>query len=199
LKDADRTRLVGALRFALEAHSGQTRKGTCIPYASHLLAVAGLVLELGGDGEQTAAALLHDVLEDCPGVDRAAIESRFGAEIARIVHMCSDLLEGDTPERKSQWLPRKRHYIDRLRTADARARLVAACDKLHNLRALIADLQREGTDTLRRFNATPEQTRWYYHEVRGALGADLPERLLGEIDALLEQLRAFLPEASRQA
>jgi (p)ppGpp synthase/HD superfamily hydrolase len=196
MKCDDRAKLVGALRFALDAHGAQTRKGSGVPYASHLLEVSGLVLEHGGDIDQAVAGLLHDVLEDCQDVDSATLQARFGAEVARIVRVCSDLLDGDTAAARSGWLLRKRHYIGKLGDADARARLVAACDKLHNLRCLIADLCQVGLATLNRFNGTPAQTRWYYEQVRGALGTDLPRRLSNELDALLGELSRFVPRAS---
>src|SRR5262245_36252744 len=53
-----------ALNYAADAHQTQLRKGTPIPYLSHLLGVASLVLEHGGDEDQAIAGLLHDVLED---------------------------------------------------------------------------------------------------------------------------------------
>src|SRR6267142_2813857 len=96
MRDADRRRLVDALAFALNAHGDQTRKGSEIPYASHLLSVAGLVLEAGGDIEQAAAALLHDTLEDGEGVDERRLRDEFGDAIAAIVVACTDLLPGAT-------------------------------------------------------------------------------------------------------
>jgi len=192
----EQARLLEGLRFAAAAHSGQRRRGTSVPYLSHLIQVAGLVMEHGGDIDQIVAGLLHDVIEDCEDVDRESLETQFGTEVVRIVHTCSDLLETDTPNAKSAWLVRKRHYIAKLRESDPRAQLIAACDKLHNLRSLIADLKRSGLGTFVRFHATPEQTRWYYDEVREALGPDLPEPLVDEIDSLIEQLREFVPEAS---
>jgi len=196
MTDGDQALLVEGLRFALAAHGAQTRKGTEIPYVSHLLQVAGLVLEHGGDTEQAVAALLHDVIEDCPGVNAGAVESRFGPEVARMVQYCSDLLDEDAPGEKSRWLDRKRHYLARLRGADAGTRLIAACDKLHNLRALVSDLEQDGIETLDRFTATHAQTRWYYEEVRDVLGQDLPARLGSELDDQIERLRHFVPVAS---
>src|SRR5262245_63763346 len=111
MRDADRRRLVDALAFALDAHGDQTRKGTEIPYASHLLSVAGLVLEAGGDAAQAAAGLLHDTLEDGEGVDESRLRDEFGADVAAIVIACSDLLPGDTRDRKSAWGDRKRRYL----------------------------------------------------------------------------------------
>ena len=184
-----------ALAFALEKHAGQTRKGRDVPYASHPLRVAGLVLEHGGDATQLAVALLHDVIEDC-GVGDGELRERFGAEVARSVRALSDVLEGDTPEKKAPWRERKTRFVARLPGVDARARLVAACDKLDNLSALVADLETEGVATLERFSGKPRQLRWYYEEVSRALGPELPQRLRAELDDRLDMLRRFVPEAS---
>ncbi|MGH0030030.1 MAG: HD domain-containing protein [Myxococcota bacterium] len=191
----DRAQLSDALQFALEAHGTQTRKGKSVPYASHLLQVAGLVLEHGGDATQTVAAVLHDTVEDCEQVDIDTLRRRFGEDVAAIVACCSDVLPGDRPDAKSPWLERKRRYVTRLAGADPRVRLVAACDKLHNLRCVVADLRAEGPSTLERFNGTPEQTRGYFEATREALAPGLPEALVAELDALLEELARFVGES----
>jgi (p)ppGpp synthase/HD superfamily hydrolase len=184
-----------ALAFALEKHAGQRRRGRDVPYASHPLRVAGLVLEHGGDATQVAVGLLHDVIEDC-GVSDAELRARFGDEVARSVRALSDVLEGDTPEKKAPWRERKTRFVARLPQVEPRARLVAACDKLDNLSALVADLETEGPATLERFTGKPHQIRWYYEEVSAALGRDLPPRLRAELDDRLDMLRRFVPEAS---
>ena len=195
MQEADRRRLVDALAFALAAHGDQKRKGKEIPYASHLLAVAALVLEAGGDPTQAAAALLHDAIEGAKDVDEGRLRAEFGAEIAAIVVACTDLLPGDTHERKSEWGARKRHSLEQLAAAGPRARLVAACDKLHNLRALLADLRNDGPSALERFNATPERTRWYYESAHALLCDALPDAQRVEFDASIEALRGFVARA----
>ena len=192
----DQAAFVGrALAFSLEKHAGQKRRGRDVPYASHPVRVAGLVLEHGGDATQMAVGLLHDVIEDC-GVSDAELRERFGAEVAQAVRALSDVLEGDTPEQKAPWRERKTRFVARLAGVDARARLVAACDKLDNLSAIVADLETEGPATLERFTGKPRQIRWYYEEVIRALGEDLPPRLRAELGDRLEMLRRFVPEAS---
>lgn len=194
--DRDQAGFVGrALAFSLEKHAGQKRRGRDVPYASHPVRVAGLVLEHGGDATQMAVGLLHDVIEDC-GVSDAELRERFGAEVAQAVRALSDVLEGDTPEQKAPWRERKTRFVARLAGVDARARLVAACDKLDNLSAIVADLETEGPATLERFTGQPRQIRWYYEEVIRALGTDLPPRLRAELGDRLEMLRRFVPEAS---
>lgn len=85
------TRFEGALSDAARLHRNQCRKGTDIPYISHLLSVAGIALELGADEDQAIAALLHDAVEDCGGPPvLVEIRERFGERVAGIVEACSD-------------------------------------------------------------------------------------------------------------
>ena len=75
-----------ALSYAFELHREQKRKGTEIPYISHLLEVAGIVIEYGGNEDEAIAALLHDAVEDQGGSEiRAEIGLRFGENVAKIV------------------------------------------------------------------------------------------------------------------
>src|SRR5450432_280901 len=109
-------RLQRAFRYAAEKHDGQTRKQTAVPYLSHLMAVASLALEAGGDEDLAIAALLHDVVEDCGGMPRLVeIRKQFGSRVARIVEGCTDSFG----EPKAEWMTRKRDYLEEVKHADA--------------------------------------------------------------------------------
>jgi (p)ppGpp synthase/HD superfamily hydrolase len=181
-----------ALAFALDWHGEQTRKGSDIPYVSHLLQVAGLVLENGGDWEQAAAAMVHDSVEDVRGVHLGTIERAFGPRVARIVGDCTDTLPGDTPESKSPWIERKRGYLDRLAAAGADSLLVAACDKRHNLSAIIADFRVQGPQTFERFNAPAEQQLQFYRDFSHRAADRLPPRLRLDLEALVAELEEIV-------
>lgn len=153
------TRLQRAFRYAAEKHEGQTRKQTAIPYLSHLMAVASLVLEAGGDEDMAIAALLHDVVEDCGGMPRLReIRRQFGPRVARIVEGCTDSFVDPKPE----WTERKREYLREVKHADAETRLVSASDKLHNVRTILADYRKDGEAIWTRFSGRKEGTLWYY-------------------------------------
>jgi GTP pyrophosphokinase len=193
IERSDAERFGRALRFAAQHHGQQARKGTTTPYVSHLLHVAGLVLEHGGSIDQAIAGLLHDVIEDC-GVAAEKIASEFGESVAEIVRGCTDLLEGDTPDRKSDWQTRKERYIAHLTTAADTTVLVSACDKVHNLATLVDDLRSHGRAYLDRFTGSPPQQVWYYRAIRAAVGMRIPQPLAARLDALLEEF-AVLVEA----
>lgn len=160
--------LAAAVEMAERAHAGQQRKGARIPYIAHPLAVASLVLDHGGDTEQAIAALLHDVIEDGGASFAGEIEKQFGKRVLALVDACTDGTAEDkakvkTPEAKhTDWQERKRRYLDRLKTEGNDALLVTACDKLHNARAIVTDLEQVGSAVFDRFTAGREGTLWYY-------------------------------------
>jgi hypothetical protein len=168
-------RITDALSLAIEAHDGQVRKSTNIPYISHPLAVASLVLEYGGSEDQVIAGLLHDAIEDGGSAYAPRIAATFGAEVLALVEACSDgtaesKAEAKTPAaKKADWKRRKLDYLQRLETEDPAALLVTACDKLHNARAIVADLERIGTAVFERFTAGRDGTLWYYTEAHAVL------------------------------
>jgi (p)ppGpp synthase/HD superfamily hydrolase len=162
-------RYADAVAYAATAHAAQRRKGTDIPYISHLLAVSGSVLEAGGDEDQAIAALLHDVVEDQGGLPRAEeVRARFGDRVADVVLGCSD----STVEERKDKLPyadRKAAHIAHLREASDDVLLVTAADKLHNARAIHADLLIHGPGMLGRFNGEPVQILAYYRSILDVL------------------------------
>ena len=96
-----------ALTCAVQLHARQPRKGTDIPYVSHLLAVTSLALEHGADEDEAIAALLHDAVEDQGGKPtHEAIRRQFGERVARIVGDCTDGALAETPRRAAQPSPR---------------------------------------------------------------------------------------------
>ena len=148
-----------ALVYATQAHGNQMRKKTGIPFVAHILGVTAIALEYGASETEAISALLHDTVEDCGGADRLRdIREKFGDDVAGIVDGCTDTYE--TP--KPPWLERKRAYIEHLKDSDSSTRLVSASDKLHNTRAILAELRRHGTDVFDRFGGKKDGTLWYY-------------------------------------
>ena len=156
------TRFDHALLFASQIHREQDRKKSGIPYISHLLGVASIVLDYGGDEEMVIAALLHDAVEDHGGRPMLKIiDQVFGARVAKIVDGCTDSYAED-PKKKESWERRKFRYLRRVRHEDAETRFVSAADKLYNARAVLRDLRYDGDIVFTRFSAPKAKTLWYY-------------------------------------
>jgi (p)ppGpp synthase/HD superfamily hydrolase len=169
-------------------HAGQLRKGTEIPYISHLLGTCAIAFEHGATEDEAIAALLHDAIEDVEPVEQArAAVATFGREVVRIVEACSDAAAGN----KGDWRPRKEAYIARIATEDAPVLLVSASDKLHNARAIVADLRVHGAGYLDRFNGGRGGTVWYYRCLVDAFRANASHTpvLVDELALVVDEMQ----------
>ena len=128
-----------ALAYAETAHSGQMRKRTSVPYIAHLLGVTALALEHGANEDEAIAALLHDTVEDCGGLERLRdVRERFGPNVAEIVMGCTDATEIPKPP----WKQRKEAYVHDLAAAPPSVLLVSACDGVSSKVALAPAMTR---------------------------------------------------------
>lgn len=168
-----------AFSYANRLHGEQVRKGTTIPYITHLMSVAGIVADYGGDEDQMIAGLLHDVVEDQGGDPRREeIRNLFGDRVAVIVEDCTD---ADTVP-KPPWEARKKAYIAHLAHADPASLLVSAADKLHNARAIVADLRQHGPKSLKKFTGKKVGTLWYYRKLVEVFAARGRNPLIDELE-----------------
>ena len=185
-----------AFLFAAEKHASQTRKKTDVPYISHLMSVASLVLEAGGGEDEGVAALLHDVVEDCGGHPvLEEIRQRFGDRVANIVEGCTDAYTIPKPP----WKQRKLDYLEVLRRADEDIRLVSAADKLHNVRSILADYRREGDSVWERFSGRRDGTLWYYRAVLDVLRQGKANRLVDELERVVTELETLATKGSARS
>lgn len=129
----DARRLEYAFQFAAAAHGTQLRdEGT--PFIDHPVAVAAILWgELDcRDVDMLVAALMHDVLEDCTGIDRMALADLIGPRSFELVESVTK------PPVPDECKPaRDRAYLDRLRDAPADVRLLKLADRIHNLRQVV--------------------------------------------------------------
>lgn len=182
-----------ALLFARRKHGTQGRKGTTVPYISHLMSVAGLVLEAGGDEELAIAALLHDVIEDCGAASRAEIRQHFGDRVLHIVEGCTDT----DLDPKPPWRKRKEDYIKHLETADADTRLVSTADKVHNVSRILADYYEFGEVVWERFSGRRDGTLWYYRALADEFKRGHPNRLTAELERLVAELETAVRQRTK--
>lgn len=187
-KDLLTSRFSEALVYAAELHQLQVRKGTNTPYLAHLLAVAALVLEDGGDEDQAIAALLHDAVEDQGGLPTLEqIRFRFGEAVTGIVDACSDTYL--TP--KPPWRERKERYLNHLKSADAGVLRVSLADKLHNARAILRDLRLQGADVWLRFNGGRSGTLWYYRSLVEIFSQVFLSPMVEDLKQVVEEIEAL--------
>ena len=178
-------RFSDAVVFAMALHGGQVRKVSGTPYVSHLLRVAGIVLEHGANEDEAIAALLHDAVEDQGGADaRRRIRDRFGETVAQIVDGLSDTDQMPKPP----WRARKEAYIAHLETASESVRLVSAADKLDNARSLLESYHEHGESLWSNFKGRRNNTLWYHRSVVEVLKKRGITPLVEELDYTVSRL-----------
>ena len=191
-------RFARAVDYARIAHAAQVRKGTTIPYITHLLGVATLVIEFGGTEDQAIAGLLHDTIEDCGEAHEAMIRAQFGDAVADIVRACTDgTAEGkaahtDADAKRRDWLQRKRVYLAHLEAAADEVLLVSGCDKLYNARAITQDATNPdvGVGVFNRFTGGTEGTLGYYESL-ARLFSHRGSPVAAILDAEVERMHAL--------
>jgi (p)ppGpp synthase/HD superfamily hydrolase len=174
-----------ALVYAAQVHANQVRKGGDVPYVSHLLSVAALVLEDGGDEDEGIAGLLHDAIEDSGNAEiREAILVQFGERVATIVDACTESCTIPKPP----WRDRKLRYIEQMRHASPSVLRVSMADKLHNARSILADRDREGDAVWDKFKGGKAGTLWFYRSLLEIYQQAGSSFLVSEIERIVDRL-----------
>ncbi len=151
-----------ALLYAYRLHANQLRADGKTPYIAHLMSVAALLLESGGDEDETIAALLHDAIEDQGGEHiRQAIQHQFGDRVTQIVSGCTEPMLS----LPLTWRDCKRQYLEQLRYAPLSVKRVVVADKLHNVRSLLTSLHQEGPGVWEWFHGGQAETLWFYQSL----------------------------------
>jgi GTP pyrophosphokinase len=183
-------RILQALSAAAQIHATQVRKGTTIPYLSHLLGTCSIALDYGANEDEAIAAMLHDAIEDGEPTEaaRATVWS-FGPEVGRIVEGCTD---ADTHP-KPPWRRRKEKYLASLSTKDHSTLLVSASDKLHNARSIVRDLRGIDEGVWGRFSVSKQETLWYYRSLVTAYRANPAHTpvLIDELDQTVTDMETL--------
>ena len=151
-----------AMNYARAAHVHQFRSDGKTPYVEHVIRVALLVEFGGGSEEAVAAALLHDVMEDC-GIRFDVLEARFGDKVATLVSELT-LVDG-IPDRK-------RVQVQWARLLSPEAKLIKVADILANLQ----DIPKASWSAQRK-----EKYYLHLHQMRDALAGASP-RLEAQFD-----------------
>lgn len=157
-----------AIIFAVNAHSGDVRKGTDIPYIVHPIESCAIAASITNDKEIIAAAVLHDVVEDSDFTKEDLLRE-FGKRVTDLV--CSDTEDKmrDISAEKS-WKLRKQATLDFLDKSTKEEQIICLSDKLSNMRAIYRDYNRLGDKLWERFNQKDKLEHfWYYNGIANRL------------------------------
>lgn len=202
--------LEAAVRLAARGHYHQFRKHSTedegssptgdflpdrIPYIAHLMGTMCILARVGVRDEVLAAAILHDYLEDVPDPDgRESIRSALGDEVLSLVVEVTEQKRREFDETDT-WDIRKQEQLDHLEQMPEEAVLIKAADVLHNMLALLADLEaaEDTTSVWQPFNAGPERQLWYFSSVVDAVAQRLGDHpLVKDLEKAIGRLRLFV-------
>ena len=168
-----------AVRIAVLAHGGKTRKGDGLPYIIHPVMVALKMARHSFPDTVIASALVHDVLEDtdCP---EEKLRAELGAEVSQIV-------KAVTNDDSLPWEEKKKRYVETVRNGPDGAKAIAAGDKIHNLESLLIAYAEQGPSLWKKFNRGKDQKLWFENEVLKMLKETWQHPLIDEYERLLER------------
>ncbi|KUG02415.1 gtp pyrophosphokinase, (p)ppgpp synthetase i [hydrocarbon metagenome] len=155
-------RIERACELASQAHAGQVRKGTNIPYITHPMAVGIILAEAGATTDAVIAGIIHDVVEDSH-ITLEEVEMLFGNRVRTLVEACSEL------DKSLPWEERKNHTLQSLQDVDRDIWLTTLADKLNNIRTMLRDHAICGEEIWSRFNRGRQEQEWYYRGLVTAL------------------------------
>jgi len=153
-----------AIQFAAVAHEGAYRKGTKIPYITHVVEAGLIAMSLTEDEDTIVAAILHDIVEDT-SYELTDIEKQFGSRVAELVSYESEDKMKDIPAEDS-WKIRKEEFLNHLSGAPIEAKIICLADKLSNIRMSVKTHAKLGDDMWLVFNQKDKKMQeWYYRSI----------------------------------
>ncbi|MEZ4200135.1 MAG: HD domain-containing protein [Candidatus Paceibacterota bacterium] len=180
-----------AIKAAAILHDGQLRKGNVpLPYITHLYAVA-MILESYTDDEDTiVAGLLHDTIEDTDYTPKE-LEADFGKQV------CEAVLAVTEPVEDLSWKEAKKQYAKQLKKAPERSLMVAAADKIHNMRSIVEDYYTDHTRFKNDFKGSLEDRMLMYQDISNVLNARLSNDIIAEFNHVYTEYKNFIVDVKK--
>jgi len=188
-------RIEQALRAATILHKDQVRKGSVpMPYVAHLFAVAMIAIDYTNDEDVLIGALLHDTLEDTDYTSQE-LEKDFGGKVREIVEALTE--PADTEQKTYSWKEIKAQYAKQLKTAPQESLLIAAADKIHNMRAMVEEYFDDHQRFLKEFKGDLDDRLAQYQAISDALNKNLKSDILNEFNHVFTEYKNFILDVKK--
>ncbi len=188
-------RIEQAIKAAAVLHKDQVRKGAVpFPYVTHLYTVATIVSDYTDNEDIIIAALLHDTLED---TDYTAeeLQDDFGGEVKDMVLAITEMQP--TGGSKPVWRDVKKGYIKQLKNAPHGALVVAAADKIHNMRCVVEEYHSKPSEFMADFGGSLDDRLLMYQEISNILNRKLTNEILAEFNHVFEEYKKFIKNVEK--
>lgn len=188
-------RIEQAIRAATILHKGQIRKGAApIPYIAHPMAVSYIAMDYTDNEDVLIGALLHDTIEDTDYTAKE-IQEDFGVTVREIVEALSEPAEKDGES--ATWKERKKQYAKQLKKAPEAALIIAAADKIHNMRSIVEEYFDDHTRFMNDFHGSLEDRVAVYTEISEILNDRLENGILKEFNHVFTEYTKFIDDVQK--
>lgn len=188
-------RIEQAIRAAAILHKGQLRKGAApLPYITHVMAVTMIVMDYTDDEDTIVSALLHDTLEDTDYTSEE-IQEDFGGDIREIVESLSE--PKDVGSKKYTWKEQKQHYAKRLKKASQKALLIAAADKIHNMRVIVEEYFDDHPRFMAEFAGSLDDRALMYQDISNVINSRLKNDIIQEFNQVYTEYKNFVLDVKK--
>lgn len=191
-------RIWRAIERGAEWHGEQKRRVSGLPYFVHPYAVGFLLAHFTDNEDVVIAGLLHDVLEDVKGMTEEKLEKEFGKEVTRLVKEVTEDRSISVTKlalsRSSRWRAIKEEYLRRLSDDSEGALMIAAADKICNIRSLMDDYPKHGSDFWKAYGRTKEEYAWLVRAQNDTIQARLKHPLTIELEQMTRAVLQMIEE-----
>lgn len=187
-----------AIRAAAVLHNEQVRKGSApFPYITHPYAVALLAADYSDEEEVFIAALLHDTVEDTD-YTLEEVQQDFGGKVRDYVESLTEVSHNKDGQ-KLPWKARKQTYIKKLKDAQEGALIVAAADKIHNMRTMIEEYYEDHARFMADFGSALDDRLLVYQEIANILNRRLKNEIIHEYNHVFDEYKSFIKECANES
>lgn len=188
-------RIEQALRAVTILHKDQVRKGSVpMPYVSHLFAVAMIAIDYTNEEDVLITALLHDTIEDTDYTPEE-LEKDFGGKVREYVEALTE--PADTDKKTYNWKETKATYAKQLKRAPQESLLVAAADKIHNMRAMVEEYYDDHGRFMKEFSGSLEDRLIQYQDIANVLNSKLKSDILNEFNHVFTEYKNFITDVQK--
>lgn len=168
ITDGEHPDVLRAYAYAANAHAKQMRKGTPLPYFTHIITTMKYAKLLSNDPEILIAAALHDTVEDT-FVTLDMVCKEFGDKVAWYLDEETENKRASLPASET-WEIRKQESVKHIQHATPEVKMIFLADKTANAESLVRELHQVGEILWTKFNQKDKKRHaWYYRECANAM------------------------------
>ena len=190
-------RLRNTLDLAATLHRNHKRIGKGeIPYITHLIGVALILIENDAEEDTVVAGLMHDTVEDIEGYEFENLENDCGIRVREIVEVLTEPREFHKDlSKKDKWVKSKTVYLKQIEYCDSQTAMVSAADKIHNLGTILSSYKEGDEVTIERFGPIGLKGQiWFASEVYKTISEKIPSGMSKKFLNLIEDLTKIYKE-----